>query len=288
MEFQIRGIVREKESGTPVPGLLVRAFDKDLFFTDVLGNAITSPEGTFALGYERKDFKDLFEHHPDIFFHVYGRRTAENPGLENDNPIFSSINHIRFNASPNEFIIIEIPRNQLGEDAPEGGQIHTPAFGEWKEQIDKYIQDNPIDFQFDPDKGFMAPKLEIQSNLFPEVKNFVIGKPHPVTLSVANKGNGISFSTKVQLFIGYGSVTINSPLRDYTLSDEITTTVNPMQTKELQLKLMLIDVPRLIVGVCYDLFLDPRGFSTFDPLDRYHDHVTLFIPPVFHDYGRGI
>ena len=30
MEFQITGIVREKESKRPVPGLLVRAFDEEL------------------------------------------------------------------------------------------------------------------------------------------------------------------------------------------------------------------------------------------------------------------
>jgi hypothetical protein len=37
MEFKITGIVREKESNRPIQGLLVRAFDKDMFFTDLLG-----------------------------------------------------------------------------------------------------------------------------------------------------------------------------------------------------------------------------------------------------------
>lgn len=51
MEFKISGIVREKETLRPLPGLLVRAFDKDLLFSDVLGSTVTDADGRFFLGY---------------------------------------------------------------------------------------------------------------------------------------------------------------------------------------------------------------------------------------------
>ena len=36
MEFTITGRVRERESGLGVPNLIIRAYDKDLFFDDLL------------------------------------------------------------------------------------------------------------------------------------------------------------------------------------------------------------------------------------------------------------
>jgi len=93
MEFKIIGIVREKESKRPVLGLLVRAFDKDLFYTDLLGNAITAQDGTFALGYEGKDFKELFERGPDIYLNIYGSATAKDPGRARDAPIYTTKKH---------------------------------------------------------------------------------------------------------------------------------------------------------------------------------------------------
>jgi len=41
-EFKIQGVVREKESGQPLGGVSVRAYDRDLHFDDLLGEAGTA------------------------------------------------------------------------------------------------------------------------------------------------------------------------------------------------------------------------------------------------------
>lgn len=134
MKFKISGIVYEKESRKPVPELLVRAFDKDLIYTDLLGNAETKPDGTFVIGYEGKDFQELFDKSPDIYLDIYGRATAKDPGRAGDKPIFTTKGSVRFNAGRSEHFTIEIPRKQLGADAPtmekvqlrgDGGELQT-------------------------------------------------------------------------------------------------------------------------------------------------------------------
>ena len=69
--FRISGRVTEKESGLGVPGLIVRAFDKDMFFDDLLGSVTTGSDGSFEIQYLRSDFSDLFEAKPDIYLSVY-------------------------------------------------------------------------------------------------------------------------------------------------------------------------------------------------------------------------
>jgi len=269
MEFKITGIVLEKESQSPVPGLLVRAFDRDLFFTDVLGNAITADDGTFSLGYEGRDFQELFEKKPDIYLDIYGSSTAGDPGQPGDAPIYTSRRHVRFNAGKSEFFLIEIPRDQLGEDAPGTGTVSTPEPGEWKELIDEYIRTHPVDFQYDPDKGFMSPELDCTSNFGPEIRDLDLGEPGTVTVRVTNKGNGISFSTYVEVY--EGPVGYTHPLRDYRLCDYRVITMNPGQTVDVRLNWVRLLSRGRIVGVCFDPFLDPRGFYR---VEQYNDHIT--------------
>lgn len=71
MEFEITGCVYEKESGRVVEGLMIRAYDKDMFYDDLLGNAYTDAEGKFKIVYSEKDFSELFETKPDIYLSVY-------------------------------------------------------------------------------------------------------------------------------------------------------------------------------------------------------------------------
>jgi hypothetical protein len=276
MEFKISGIVREKESQTPVPGLLIRAFDKDLFFTDLLGNAITDVNGLFAIGYEGKDFQELFEKRPDIFLNIYGSATAEDPGRPSDKPIFTTKGSVRFNAGRHEFFVIEIPRDELGDDSPGTDIITTPEPGEWKELIDKFIEDNPIDFEYNPDKGFMSPKLECTSNFGPEIREIDVGESTTVTVRVTNKGNGISFNTYVEVYEGPGGY--NHALQEYRLCDYKIAAINPGQTVDIKLGWSrLLSVGR-IVGLCFDPFLDPRGFYN---VEQYNDHITSI------HYGYG-
>lgn len=75
--FKITGTVKEKESGIPLTGLFVKAYDKDLLFDDLLGSAITDRRGEFEIVAEPEDFREFFDVRPDIYFKVYrgDRRT---------------------------------------------------------------------------------------------------------------------------------------------------------------------------------------------------------------------
>lgn len=70
--FKIKGVVKEKETGIPLPGLFVKSYDKDLLFDDLLGSAITDNHGKFNIICELSDFRDFFDVKPDIYFKIFG------------------------------------------------------------------------------------------------------------------------------------------------------------------------------------------------------------------------
>jgi hypothetical protein len=53
-EFRVHGTVEEAETGRPLAGLIVRAFDRDLVFDDKLGFATTDADGRFAIRLRRR------------------------------------------------------------------------------------------------------------------------------------------------------------------------------------------------------------------------------------------
>lgn len=67
----IRGLIKEEETGIPLAGLYVKAYDKDLLFDDLLGTAIADEGGRFVILSEPEDFRDLFEKRPDLYFKVF-------------------------------------------------------------------------------------------------------------------------------------------------------------------------------------------------------------------------
>ena len=69
--MRLYGTIVEKESGRPVEGLLVRAYDKDLVLDDHLGDAHTDENGAFEIEYSEVQFRDLNETLPDLYLHVF-------------------------------------------------------------------------------------------------------------------------------------------------------------------------------------------------------------------------
>ncbi|MCX6238291.1 MAG: hypothetical protein NTY07_12185 [Bacteroidia bacterium] len=105
LEFKITGIIREHESGQFLPGLHVRAYDKDMLYDDLLGNAVTDKAGHFEMSYAGSDFIELFDKHPDIYFKIMD--------ASGKHVIHTTSDSVRWNAGTEEFFEIEIPLHKL-------------------------------------------------------------------------------------------------------------------------------------------------------------------------------
>src|SRR5512134_3331021 len=92
--FQLQGVVREAESGIALPGLFVKAYDKDLLYDDLMGTAYTGADGSFDIVTESTDFRDFFDRHPDLYLRIYA---ADRQSL-----LFDTRNAIRWNAGQYE------------------------------------------------------------------------------------------------------------------------------------------------------------------------------------------
>src|SRR5262245_1158095 len=69
--MRVVGTVVEEESGKPLTGLVVRAYDKDLIFDDHLGSVQTGAGGEFEISYTETQFRDFNETQPDLYLKVF-------------------------------------------------------------------------------------------------------------------------------------------------------------------------------------------------------------------------
>ena len=106
MSLKITGRIREKGSGLGLPGLVVKAIDKDLLHDDVLGDTTTDDEGNFEIIYEEDDFRDLFEKAPDLYIVV---RTSNRSRV-----LYTSAKSVRCEAGAEEHFEVVIPKPTLG------------------------------------------------------------------------------------------------------------------------------------------------------------------------------
>jgi len=111
--FRISGRVVERGSGSGISGLMVRAYDKDLLFDDLLGSATTGADGRFELFYSESDFRELFERRPDIYLSLY-----ERPGKF----LLHTRDAIRWNAGKDETFELVVDRTQL-DPRPASGRV---------------------------------------------------------------------------------------------------------------------------------------------------------------------
>lgn len=99
--FRVTGTVRSRETGQPIQGITVRAYDKDLLYDDLLGAVRTDENGYFEIRYEGADFRELFERYPDIYFKVYD---------EQDNRLLLlSPDSVRWQAGTDEVFGLVVP-----------------------------------------------------------------------------------------------------------------------------------------------------------------------------------
>jgi hypothetical protein len=103
--YRISGTVEEEETGRPLGGLIVRAFDRDLVIDDKVGFATTDDDGRFEIDYRTEDFRDLGESRPDLYLRVYD---AEGTGL-----LLETREETRRSASTHEHYRLRIPARSL-------------------------------------------------------------------------------------------------------------------------------------------------------------------------------
>ena len=68
--YRVDGVITDEASGKPIPGLRVRAYDKDFFREQLLGDGHTDDTGRYEIRFDRDDFTGpliRIERHPDIF-----------------------------------------------------------------------------------------------------------------------------------------------------------------------------------------------------------------------------
>lgn len=67
MAYAIRGIIKDS-SNNPLKGILVKAFDTDPFYDDLLGSATTSDDGRFEIVFDTADYDPLgVEGEPEVY-----------------------------------------------------------------------------------------------------------------------------------------------------------------------------------------------------------------------------
>ena len=103
--YVISGVVQEKETGRPLPNLVVRGFDRDLVFDDNVGNATTDRNGCFEIRFGPEQFRDLREANPDLYLKIYDQSGTR--------LIHQTTDAIRWGASRNESYEVEIPAASL-------------------------------------------------------------------------------------------------------------------------------------------------------------------------------
>jgi hypothetical protein len=69
-KFIVKGTIR-KADGSPLPGVVVRAFDCDLRKKELLGEQDTNVQGFFEIGYTRAQFSRMEKAQADIYLELY-------------------------------------------------------------------------------------------------------------------------------------------------------------------------------------------------------------------------
>ena len=96
----IKGRVTD-EQGRGMGGLVVRLYDKDLFFDDRLGEAETDANGYYSLTYHTEDFRDFIERKPDLYLTVLDQEGET---------LYTSKRRVRYESGRVEVIDVKLGR----------------------------------------------------------------------------------------------------------------------------------------------------------------------------------
>jgi len=245
--FRIRGILTNTVTREPLAGYKIQAYDKDLFFDDKLGDAISGEDGKFLITFEAKDFQEYFlDRDPDIylkFYHPDGEQlyTTENdPSIPPDDEEELSFDLTIWKKIIRDWWIERRRIDQLnGDDMPYPYNFHS--FLRCEE-----IPENPLHTQI---AGI--PKFQEGAIFF----------------NVRNDGNCPAYTCCVEIY--EGSKKDSQKFSEYRFRDRIIISLQPQQTKKVTLEKWKRDqTSGYFIGTCFDPILDPRKSDEFQTGDR--------------------
>lgn len=117
--YSLDGVVTDEASGRPIAGLDVRAYDRDFFRNQLVGDGYTDENGRYEITFEGEDFTGPIinlERHPDLFVHLYDAEARL---------LYSSERSIVLDADRHTSIDIRIP--YFPQDGAHSGAV--PFFG---------------------------------------------------------------------------------------------------------------------------------------------------------------
>ena len=103
-EFQhlVRGVVRYQD-GLPIPGITVRAFNKQLRREDPLGEpAVTDADGLFEIFYSVESLRTRARESPPLVVRAYGKRQGDGE------PSVLAESEVRFHSAPIEKVVLRV------------------------------------------------------------------------------------------------------------------------------------------------------------------------------------
>ena len=103
--LRILGSVQERQSGQPVAGVRVEAWDADLIHDDLVGSHTTNEHGGFYMEFDRSYFRELFlDREPDLYFKVFYQSEE----------IHNTQDSVRWNTTdPTQRVVIELETNPV-------------------------------------------------------------------------------------------------------------------------------------------------------------------------------
>ncbi|MCG8575044.1 MAG: hypothetical protein MI810_09195 [Flavobacteriales bacterium] len=110
-EFQLSGVVLDHGTGKPLGGVLVKAYDRDLIYDDLVGTCVTDEKGSFKINFNAKDFQEAFDKNPDIYLNIYTRDGKE--------MLHTSAETVKLKQGIIKDFIIRIPEGKLTKPSKE-------------------------------------------------------------------------------------------------------------------------------------------------------------------------
>lgn len=285
--FRVVGRVVDEDTGDGISGLLVKGWDADLVFDDLVGSSPTDVNGSFFMEFDESYFSELFlDRRPDLYFEVYYRGRC----------VFTTQGDVHWNVRRGETeIVIELDRRLLGGGEPDrpvypdprqhpdsppdapvaaGPRVHPPRPGDWKDQIEGWWRHRKKDREEDgtlhvPEHPIPKPFLDCTSHFGPQIQALGLNEPGMVSFTVWNDGNAPAWTCYVELYEGPAGY--SHPLRDYDLRGRTIVSLRPGERRDVAVPWVRKRTSARIVGVVFDPLLDPKDFEL---VEQYNRHIT--------------